>query len=303
MGVAMIFMGMGAQQQFNGNEIDFVLHGLEKKIPRKIDEAGFSEMNGAVEPDIPAAVFPGITAVIAPAPAPGVQFRSGSAQKRNFHAFLLAPLYIIMAWELNGGKIMADALIDPEHNGHYTYTDYINWEGSERYQIINGEAFMMASPTVEHQAILMELSTQFHTWLKGKPCRVFAAPLDVRLFPEEDDSDDTVVQPDLLVVCDNSKMGKGSINGPPDIIVEIVSPSTSKKELLLKFGVYLEAGIREYWVIDPEQKIIQIHIYENGHFISTNHKLNAIISSAVLQGLSVDLKTLWDAAESAVNAT
>ena len=192
---------------------------------------------------------------------------------------------------------MADALLAPEESGHYTYKDYLSWEGPERYQLINGEAFMMASPSVEHQAILVELVTQFNIWLRGKPCRVFAAPLDVRLFPEEDNSDNTVVQPDLLVVCDREKLGKGSVNGPPDLAVEIVSPSTSKKELFLKFEVYLNAGLREYWVIEPEQKIVQVHIYEKDHFKSNAYKGDAVIKSAVLNGFSVELKTLWTAAE------
>ena len=188
---------------------------------------------------------------------------------------------------------MADALPEPVENERYTYNDYLGWEGPERYQIINGEVFMMASPTVEHQAIVVELTIQFGNWLRGKPCRVFVAPLDVRLFPEENNSDNTVVQPDLLVVCDKAKLGKGSVNGPPDVAVEIVSPSTSQKELLVKFGAYLDAGVREYWVIEPEQKLVQVHVYENGHFISSAYKADAIISSAVLQGFQVDLKTLW----------
>jgi Uma2 family endonuclease len=188
---------------------------------------------------------------------------------------------------------MADAL--SEENGNFTYKDYLDWEGPERYQLINGEVFSMASPTVEHQAILMELSTQFNIWLRGKPCRVFAAPLDVRLFPEEDNSDDTVVQPDLLVVCDKTKLSKGSVDGPPDIVIEIVSPSTTKKELFLKFEAYLNAGVREYWVIEPEQKKTQVHIYENGHFLSYGYKPDAVVHSTVLQGFSIDLKSLWAA--------
>ena len=155
---------------------------------------------------------------------------------------------------------------------------------------------MMASPSVEHQALLMELSIQFGIWLRGKPCRVYAAPLDVRLFPQEDNSDDTVVQPDLLVVCDKSKLGKGSVDGPPDLAVEIISPSTSKKEIFLKFQAYLDAGVCEYWVMEPERRYVQIHVWENGHFISSGYKEDGIVQSAVLQGFSIDLKPIWAAA-------
>ena len=196
---------------------------------------------------------------------------------------------------------MADALDDlyeaPEGKRQYTYADYLKWKGPERYQVIYGEAFMMAAPSVAHQAILMELSYQFYDWLRGKPCRVFASPLDVRLFPEEDNSDDTVVQPDLLVVCDRTKFAKGSVNGSPDLAVEIVSPSTSKKEHFLKYGAYLEAGVQEYWVIYPEQKIVQVHVNKSDHFICIDYKGDAVIQSVVLQGFSLELKTLWAAAQ------
>jgi Uma2 family endonuclease len=183
-----------------------------------------------------------------------------------------------------------------DENSRYTYADYLGWEGPERYQLLGGEVFLMASPSIVHQGLLMELSTQFHIWLRGKPCRVFAAPLDVRLFPKEDNSDDTVVQPDLLVVCDKEKLSKGPVNGPPDLVVEIVSPSNTHKELFLKFQYYLEAGVREYWVIDPEGKKLQVHINENGHFLSSSYKENDSVPVAILPGLNIALGSLWEAA-------
>ena len=186
---------------------------------------------------------------------------------------------------------MADAaqIENFNENNRYSYGDYLTWEGPERYQLITGEVFQMASPSVEHQALLREVSYQFITWLKGKPCQVFFAPLDVRLFPEEDNSDDTVVQPDLLVVCDEKKIGKNSVNGAPDLILEIMSPSNTRRELFLKFQYYLEAGVREYWVIDPDEKKVQVHVYENGHYISTVYRDNTGIPVNVLPGLFVNL--------------
>ena len=178
-------------------------------------------------------------------------------------------------------------------NRRYTYADYLEWEGKERYQLINGEAFQMASPSVTHQALLMELSVQFGSWLRGKPCQVFASPLDVRLFPKKDKSDNTVVQPDMLVVCDKNKIDKGSINGAPDLVIEIISPSNTHSDLFLKFQYYLKAGVREYWVIDPEQKKVQVHIYENDHYISTMYEDNASIPVTVLSGFTITLDDLW----------
>jgi Uma2 family endonuclease len=103
---------------------------------------------------------------------------------------------------------LSDVLKVINENRRFTYADYLEWESTERYQLINGGVFQMASPSVEHQTILMELSVQFGNYLRGKPCQVFAAPLDVRLFPKEDNSDDTVLQPDLLVICDKKNLVK-----------------------------------------------------------------------------------------------
>jgi Uma2 family endonuclease len=190
---------------------------------------------------------------------------------------------------------MSDAMrVDNiDEKQRYTYADYLEWEGPQRYQLFNGEAFQMASPSVVHQALLMGLSSKFDNWLIGKPCQVFASPLDVRLFPEEDNSDDTVLQPDLLVVCDKDKLGKGSVNGSPDLVVEIVSPSNSHSELFYKFQFYLEAGVREYWIIEPETRKVVVHIYDNGHYLSTAYKDNARIPVAILPGLEIPLEDLW----------
>jgi Uma2 family endonuclease len=192
---------------------------------------------------------------------------------------------------------MSDALRieddDIEEKTRYTYADYLKWEGPERYQLINGEVYQMASPSVEHQRLLMSLSVQFGSWLKDKPCQVFASPLDVRLFPKEDDSDNTVVQPDLLVVCDKNRLSKNSVKGAPDLVVEIVSPSNTHSELFLKYNYYLEAGVREYWIIDPMAKRVNVHVYENGHFISTAYKNNASVSVTILPGLVINFGDLW----------
>jgi Uma2 family endonuclease len=188
---------------------------------------------------------------------------------------------------------MSDPLRIENEDTHFTYADYLGWEGPERYEVIDGEAFMMSSPTVEQQAISGEIFCLFHAFLRGKPCRVFAAPLDVRLFPEEDLSDDTVVQPDILVVCDSAKLGKASVNGPPDLVMEILSPSNSQKEMFLKFEKYLNAGVREYWVLDPEEKKVQVHVLQDGHYLSSAYKKDAVIPVSILPPFSLDLKTLW----------
>jgi Uma2 family endonuclease len=190
---------------------------------------------------------------------------------------------------------------EPEReNGSYTYADYLSWETDKRYEIIDGEAYMMSSPSVSHQAISRELLGQFWNSLKNKSCQVFAAPLDVRLFPKDDDSDKTVVQPDLLVVCDASKLTDGkSCRGAPDMVIEILSPSNTSPALLLKFNQYLSAGVREYWIVVPETREIQVHLLEKGngeaasHYISSVHSGLEVLDVSILPGLRIDLSSIW----------
>ncbi|MDR2094500.1 MAG: Uma2 family endonuclease [Treponema sp.] len=183
---------------------------------------------------------------------------------------------------------------------HYSYADYLEWDTGERYEIIDGEAYMMSAPTIPYHTVSRELSGQFWMFLKGKLCRVFAAPLDVRLFPKEDESDDTIVQPDILVVCDRSKLADNrSCRGAPDMVIEILSPSNSGNVMLLKFHKYLKAGVREYWLIDTETRIIQVHILEKadgalgGHYISTVYENPQALDVSILPGLRIDFDSIW----------
>ena len=126
---------------------------------------------------------------------------------------------------MKDGNIMG-ALPKEKDDSLFTYADYKEWElgVGERYELIYGEALAMAGPNTRHQEILMELSSLFHVYLQGKPCKVFPAPYDVRLFYSEDESDDTVVQPDIMVICDKSKIGPEGCRGAPDLAIEILSP-------------------------------------------------------------------------------
>jgi Uma2 family endonuclease len=183
---------------------------------------------------------------------------------------------------------------------YYTYADYLAWDTDQRYELINGEPYMMSSPTVTHQAISGELFGQFWNFLKGKPCQVFAAPLDVRLFPREDNSDDTILQPDILVVCDAAKLAdKRSCRGAPDLVIELLSPSKTDKAALLKFKQCLKAGVREYWVIDPETQAICVHILGKNegiwpaHYISAVYDHTEAMEVSILPGLRIDCTGIW----------
>jgi Uma2 family endonuclease len=150
--------------------------------------------------------------------------------------------------------------------GCFTYGDYKSWElkPGERFELIYGEAYAMAAPSYYHQMILMELAGQIRDYLKGKPCKVVPAPFDVRLFYEEDESDDTVVQPDVVVVCDRKKRGPEGCRGAPDLAVEILSPANTASEMERKFELYRAAGVREYWVLDPQEKALYAYRFEDG---------------------------------------
>ena len=143
----------------------------------------------------------------------------------------------------------------------FTYADYLTWPDEERWEIIEGVAYdMTPAPSTRHQGILIQLITQFASFLEDSPCRPFAAPFDV-LLPkpsEEASTSTTVVQPDLLVVCEREKLKDYGCVGAPTLVLEILSPSTSTKDLREKLHAYERAGVPEYWVVSPAEKWVQI---------------------------------------------
>lgn len=155
----------------------------------------------------------------------------------------------------------------PAPKGHYTFADCLTWGENERIEIINGDAVMMAPPTRAHQKISGELFRQLANFLEGKKCEVYAAPFAVRLFEKEGDSPesvDTMVEPDISVVCDHGKLDKHGCKGAPDFVVEILSPSTQRHDRLVKLDLYQRAGVREYWIVDPSKNQIIVYDFEHG---------------------------------------
>ncbi|MDR0709113.1 MAG: Uma2 family endonuclease [Spirochaetaceae bacterium] len=187
---------------------------------------------------------------------------------------------------------------------HYTYADYLEWDEDFRAEIIGGRVFMMAPPLTVHQRVCGVLFNKIYNYLEGKPCEAFIAPFGVRLYPEEDHSDDTVVEPDIVVVCDSSKVDERGYNGAPDLVIEVLSPSTAQKDRLFKFRHYLKAGVREYWIVDPDTASVQVHVLDQGRFmtdaygiIDPEDELAKYTSDrapvSVLPGLEIDLKTVF----------
>lgn len=156
----------------------------------------------------------------------------------------------------------------PAPKDRYTFADCLTWSENERIEIINGEAVMMAPPTRIHQEILMELSRQLANFLEGKKCKVYPAPFAVRLFEKDGDTPedvDTMVEPDISVVCDHDKLDKHGCKGAPDLVVEVLSPSTQRHDRLVKLDLYQRAGVREYWIVDPDSSTVQVFMLKNGY--------------------------------------
>ena len=184
---------------------------------------------------------------------------------------------------------MADYLEDFEYpawlkarsRSGFTYKDYLSWDDNIRVEIIDGIVHMMAGASEWHQSMVIELLFQLKLFFKGKSCKPYVAPFDVRLFPQDDLSDKTVVQPDILVVCDKSKIQPKGINGAPDLIIEIMSDSSEAHDTITKRKLYEIAGVKEYWIV-AENQIYRYHL-ENGKYTETKHepfpgfKLNSVI--------------------------
>ena len=179
---------------------------------------------------------------------------------------------------------------------YYTYADYKDWElkPGERYELIRGVPYAMSAPNLPHQRVLRELILEIGNFLKGKPCEVFAAPLDVRLFYEEDESDDTVVQPDIVVICDDEKKGYEGCRGAPDLAVEILSPSNTAIEMERKLNLYREAEIKEYWIADPKNKHIRVYRLANGRYEMEAYSAGDTLRSAALPGLTISLSAVFE---------
>jgi len=149
--------------------------------------------------------------------------------------------------------------------GQYTVDDYLRLPEDERVELIDGVIYDMAAPTDKHQIIGNEIYAKFRDYIrknKGK-CITITAPLDVQL----DCDNKTMVQPDVVIVCDRSKFKEGRVFGAPDLVVEVLSESTKKKDITIKGAKYSAAGVREYWIVDPKKKRVYVYRYEEEEFL------------------------------------
>ena len=176
---------------------------------------------------------------------------------------------------------------------YYTYADYLTWDDDVRCELINGVVYKLETPSLFHQMILGEIFLQIYKFAKGTANKVFYAPLDVRLNPHT--RDDTVVQPDILVVCDKEKVDKYGIIGAPDLTIEVLSPSSIQHDVIRKQRIYREAGVREYWIVNPESKELDILLFETNEIKYHTQAETAPVH--ILPGCEINLAEVFAAAE------
>ncbi|MDO9104219.1 MAG: Uma2 family endonuclease [Methylovulum sp.] len=187
-------------------------------------------------------------------------------------------------------------------NGTYTYADYLTWQLDERLELIKGKIMLMSpAPNVNHQRISLRLSGIFYNAFKGKPCQVFAAPFDVRLYNRKksvlaDRDIYTVVQPDLCIICDENKLDTQGCLGAPDWIIEILSKGNTKREMQIKYGLYQESGVKEYWLIYPyEQAVYQFVLNDEleKYQLFKMYCGDDIATPSLFPDLEIDLKEVF----------
>ncbi len=181
----------------------------------------------------------------------------------------------------------------------YTYADYLTWQFRERVELLRGWVSRMSpAPALSHQRYVTRLMRQLLAYFTEQHCEVFTAPFDVVL-PDSKKKDHprkntTVVQPDLCVVCDKSKLNRRGCNGAPDWVIEILSPGNSKKEIDTKYRLYEEAGVREYWLVDAAHFVVTVFDLKDGVFqFRKMYPADAVVPSGIFPQFAVDLKAIF----------
>jgi Uma2 family endonuclease len=191
--------------------------------------------------------------------------------------------------------------LKPSENERCSYADYLTWNDGKRWELIDGQAFCMSpAPMRQHQHISRLLERQIDTYLADKSCEMYHAPFDVRFVETEesvaDDYIDTVVQPDIVVVCDPKKLDDRGCKGSPDLIIEILSPSTTRMDMTVKFDLYQRFGVKEYWIVHPnDQTVLVFKRLETGLYgVPDRYCAEDSISVTMLGDLVIDLSRVFN---------
>lgn len=191
---------------------------------------------------------------------------------------------------------MADAFKNSD--SIYNYGQYCSWPDEDRCELINGVIYgMTPAPSKQHADILGELFFALKNYFSNKPCQVYVAPFDVRL-PDSDESDDqikTVVQPDILVVCDEKKLDNKGCRGAPDFLIEILSPSTAAKDCIIKRALYEKHGVKEFWTVDPSNRLVTVYVLNNSGQYDAPQIFDdkAVIAVSLFAGFELDMTRVF----------
>jgi Uma2 family endonuclease len=185
-------------------------------------------------------------------------------------------------------------------NGVYSYADYLTWQFEQAVELIKGKILQMSAPSRKHQGISWQISLLVGNHFRNHPCKSYAAPFDVRLYDKRKSDKAnkdvfSVVQPDISIICDLEKLDDKGCLGSPDLVIEILSPGNSSKEMKLKKSLYEENGIREYWIIDPDhENAFQFHLLESGVYSPATIYVNDdILECVIFPDLKIDLNDVF----------
>ncbi len=186
-------------------------------------------------------------------------------------------------------------MLKPTRDHKWTYADYCAWPDDGRWELIDGEAYaMVPAPLRQHQELLSDLHFELRKQLEGRPCHVYPAPFDVRFADAADERTDTVVQPDISVFCREDRLDDKGAHGAPDLVVEILSPSTSSKDSIIKRALYERHAVAEYWIVDPETSELYQFVLRNGHYGEpTVLAKTDTIKAAALEDVQFELSILF----------
>ena len=185
---------------------------------------------------------------------------------------------------------------EPDMAGYYDASDYLKWTFEGFVELIKGKIYKMSSPASAHQIVSGKLFGEMYTHFKDQMCTVFSAPYDVYLIKDGQDYKQTrnIVQPDIAIICDKNKIKRLGCVGTPDLIIEILSPSTSRKDVDYKFSLYEEYGVKEYWIVHPTDGSVVVNFLENGIYKTIRpHVKGEILHSVIFPDLTVDLETVF----------
>jgi Uma2 family endonuclease len=181
---------------------------------------------------------------------------------------------------------------------NYSYADYIKSPEDVRYEVLDGQIISMSpAPTPKHQRVQRELLAELVMYLRGKNFSVFGAPIDVCLFANQMTSNEKIkdwVQPDIVVVCDQDKINLQNIVGAPDLAIEILSPSTARNDRVIKYNNYQNAGVKEYWIVDPLNEYVEVFLLQNDQFIPSGfYTKEDSLKVNILEDLIINLKHIF----------